>query len=53
MLRSSKAIKGFIVKVDETVKSLTLQITMNEVTHNVPMSYSIENGVISAKNQLF
>lgn len=51
-LGSAKIIKGSIVKVDETMKSLTLEVTMNEVSKNIPMKYKVEKGNIIAKGTL-
>ncbi len=47
-LKSSEEIKGFIVKVDSDKKTLILNLSMNEVVKEVPMTYTIENGNIIA-----
>lgn len=51
-LASAKNIKGTITKVKEDEKTLLLDITMNEVTKTIPMTYSIAEGKIVAKGSL-
>jgi C4-type Zn-finger protein len=51
-LASSKNIEGTITKVDEKAKTLTLDVTMNEVTKAIPMTYEIVEGNIVAKGTL-
>jgi polyisoprenoid-binding protein YceI len=47
-LASAKLIKGNITKVNEKEKTLTLNVTMNEMSKEIEMKYSIENGNITA-----
>ena len=51
-LATSKTIKGSISDVNEMKKSLTLNVTMNEVTKAVPMMYEIAEGKIVAKGAI-
>ncbi len=51
-LASSKMIEGSIVKVDEKEKKLVLNITMNQVTKQVPMMYEITSDKIIAKGTI-
>ncbi len=51
-LATSKTIKGSISDVNEMKKSLTLNVTMNEVTNKVPMMYEIADGKIVAKGTI-
>jgi hypothetical protein len=51
-LKSSENILATISKVDMKNKTLTLKLTMNEVTKNVPMTYYINKGSIIAKGQI-
>lgn len=51
-LASSKTIAGTISKVDEKEKTLILDVTMNEVTKPVSMTYEIIDGNIIAKGTL-
>ena len=51
-LASSKLIKGTILEVNEMKKSLTLNVTMNEVTKAIPMMYEISDSKIVAKGSI-
>lgn len=51
-LATSKLIKGSIKDVNEMKKSLTLNVTMNEVTKAIPMTYEVSNGNIIAKGAI-
>ncbi len=51
-LVSSKVIKGTIKSVNENNKSLVLNVTMNEVKKEVPMTYNIKDGEIIAKGSI-
>lgn len=51
-LASAKTISGTITKVDENEKTLTLDVTMNEVTKAIPMTYEIIEGNIIAKGTI-
>ncbi|AXK48540.1 hypothetical protein CRU87_08095 [Aliarcobacter trophiarum LMG 25534] len=48
-LASSKTIEGTILSVDETKKSLVLNLVMNETTKPITMSYEINDGKVVAK----
>ena len=49
---TAKEIKGAITKVNEAEKTLLVDITMNEVTKEVPMTYEIVEGNIVAKGAI-
>ncbi len=51
-LVSSKVIMGNVKSVDETNKKLVLNVTMNEVTKEVPMTYTINEGKIVANGKI-
>ncbi|PIF04893.1 MAG: hypothetical protein CSA86_00140 [Arcobacter sp.] len=51
-LASAKTVKGTISKVDEAKKELTLDVTMNGVTKQIPMTYTLSGGKIVAKGTL-
>ncbi len=51
-LASSETIEGSISKVDEKNKTLVLDVTMNNITKNVPMNYELLNGKIIAKGSI-
>ena len=51
-LATAKEIKGAITKVNEAEKTLLVDITMNEVTKEVPMTYEIVEGNIVAKGAI-
>ncbi len=51
-LKSSEEISGAITEVNTENKTLTLKLTMNQVTKNIPMSYDVNNGSIIAKGQI-
>ncbi len=51
-LASAKIIKGTILDVDETNKTLNLEVTMNQISKVVPMSYEIQNSEIVAKGSI-
>lgn len=51
-LATSKVIAGSVKSVDEANKSLVLDVTMNEVTKEVPMTYTINDGKIMAKGAI-
>lgn len=51
-LASAKTIKGTISSVDEAKKSLVLDLTMNEVTKPVNMTYEVADGKIVAKGSI-
>lgn len=51
-LASAEFIKGSISSVNETNKTLVLDVTMNKVTKAIPMAYEIENGNIIAKGNI-
>jgi polyisoprenoid-binding protein YceI len=51
-LATSKLIAGSISKVNEKENTLTLAVTMNEVTKDIPMTYEIIDGNIIAKGTL-
>lgn len=51
-LATSKSINGAISSVDTEKKMLTLDVTMNEVTKSVPMSYEMKDGNILAKGTI-
>ncbi|MDZ7819441.1 MAG: YceI family protein [Aliarcobacter sp.] len=51
-LASSKMIEGTITKVDEKAKTLILDVTMNQVTKAIPMTYEIIEGNIIAKGTI-
>ena len=51
-LATAKEIKGAILEVNETKKTLLLDLTMNEVTKIVPMTYEIIDGNITAKGTI-
>jgi len=45
-------IKGSIKSVDEAKKTLVLNVTMNEVLKEVPMTYDIKDGNIIASGTI-
>lgn len=47
-LKSSEKILAFISEVNTNTKSLTLKLTMNEVTKTVPMKYEIKDKKVVA-----
>ncbi len=49
---SAKAIKGSISSVDEAKKTLVLDVTMNAVTKQIPMTYTLAGGKVVAKGSL-
>ncbi len=49
---SAKTIKGAISNVDEAKKTLVLDVTMNEVTKQVPMTFEVKDKNIVAKGTL-
>lgn len=51
-LATAKDIKGAISEVNEAEKTLSLNVTMNEVTKAVPMTYEIVDGKIIAKGAI-
>jgi len=51
-LATSKTINGSIVAVDVAKKSLTLEVVMNEVKKEVPMTYEMINNNIVAKGSI-
>lgn len=51
-LVTAKEIKGAITEVNESEKTLLLDVTMNQVTKSVPMTYSIVDGNITAKGAI-
>ena len=51
-LATAKEIRGSISEVNEDKKTLLLDVTMNEVTKAVPMTYSIVDGNITAKGSI-
>ncbi|QKJ22174.1 YceI family protein [Poseidonibacter lekithochrous] len=51
-LATSKTIMGSISNVDTAKNMLTLDVTMNEVTKQVPMKYEMVNGSIVAKGTI-
>ena len=51
-LATSKYINGAISSVDTTKNELILDVTMNEVTKQVPMKYEISNGKIIASGSI-
>lgn len=51
-LASAKTIKGSISSVDEAKKTLVLDVTMNDVTKPVTMTYTNEGGKVVAKGNL-
>lgn len=51
-LATSKVIKGSIKSVDEAKKTLVLNVTMNEVSKEVPMAYDIKDGNIIANGTI-
>lgn len=48
-LATSEVIKGSVKSVDESNKTLILNVTMNEVSKEVAMTYDIKEGKIIAK----
>jgi len=51
-LATSKYIKGSISSVDTAKNELILDVTMNEVTKQVPMKYKVEKGNITAMGSI-
>jgi len=51
-LATSKVIKGKIKSVDEANKTLVLNVNMNEVSKEVPMSFDIKDGNIIASGTI-
>ncbi|MBP7769869.1 MAG: YceI family protein [Aliarcobacter sp.] len=51
-LASAKEIKGAITQVNESEKTLLLDVTMNEITKAIPMTYEIVDGNIIAKGAI-
>ncbi len=51
-LASAKTVTGSISNVDESKKTLVLDVTMNSITKQVPMTYTLEAGKIIAKGTL-
>lgn len=51
-LTSAKTIKGSISSVNEAKKQFTLDITMNETTKQIPMTYELKDGKVIAKGEL-
>lgn len=51
-LASAKMIKGSISNVDEAKKTLTLDLTMNDVTKQIPMTYEVKDNKIIAKGKI-
>lgn len=51
-LASAKNIKGAISNVDEESKKLTLDLTLNEVTKPVEMTYEVVNNTVVAKGTI-
>lgn len=51
-LATSEFIKGSIDSVDTSKNELILNVTMNEVTKQVPMKYKVENGTITAQGMI-
>ncbi|RXJ90303.1 hypothetical protein CRV01_03850 [Arcobacter sp. CECT 8983] len=47
-LKSSEKILASISSVDEKMSKLTLNLTMNEVTKNIPMEYSVKDNKVAA-----
>jgi len=51
-IATSKVIEGNISDVNEMKKSLTLNVSMNEITKAIPMMYEINDGKIVAKGSI-
>lgn len=51
-LATSENITGTIASVDEKAKTLVLDFTMNEVTTQVPMTYTITENKVVAKGKI-